>query len=107
MTFKLLTGTALAVALTVGALAQAPRTGSAPTPRDGVQTRAEVVERVQTMFSRMDSNRDGALTQDGTRQMVRQMQRSGGERADANRDGQLTRDERLQARRSMMGQRRG
>ena len=79
MTFKLLTGTALAVALTAGALAQAPRTGSAPTPRDGVQTRAEVVERVQTMFSRMDTNLDGALT----------------------------RDERLQARRSMMGQRRG
>ena len=62
MTFQLLTGTALAVELTVGALAQAPRTASAPTPRDGVQTRAEVVERVQTMFSQMDSNRDGALT---------------------------------------------
>ena len=62
MTFQLLTGTALAVALTVGALAQAPRTGSAPSPRDGVQTRAEVVERVETMFSQMDSNRDGALT---------------------------------------------
>lgn len=62
MTFQLLTGTALAVELTVGALAQAPRTGIAPTPRDAVQTRAEVVERVQTMFSQMDSNRDGALT---------------------------------------------
>ena len=62
MTFKLLTGTALAVALTVGALAQAPRTGIAPTPRDAVQTRAEVVERVQTVFFQMDSNRDGALT---------------------------------------------
>ena len=54
--------TALAVELTVGALAQAHRTGIAPTPRDAVQTRAEVVERVQTMFSQMDSNRDGALT---------------------------------------------
>lgn len=96
----------------------------APNPaRDGVQTRNEAVERVRTMFARVDANRDGFITTEEGRAMRGQMmQRRGGtrmamggnreaargmmfERLDANRDNVISRDEWARAE-AMRGERR-
>lgn len=58
---KVIVFTGAGLALLAGtALAQAP----AVTPRDGVNTRAEVAQRVQTMFARLDTNSDGFVTRE-------------------------------------------
>lgn len=54
--------TLLAAAALLTATAAAAQVAPQITPRDGVQTRAEVVQRAQTMFQRVDANRDGYLT---------------------------------------------
>ena len=54
---KILLGSGLLLAATAAAAQVAPMQ-----PRDGVQTRAEAVERTRTMFARIDANRDGFIT---------------------------------------------
>lgn len=112
MIAKLTAGLLASLAATA-AVAQLPPAGFAPGARDGVQTRAEVVGRVQRMFARLDQNRDGTLTQQeaqvarqqlGTRQGRRgqrtvdpalRQQRSAQAfaRHDRNRDGVISRAE--------------
>ena len=94
--------------------------------RDGVQTRSEAVQRVQTMFARIDANRDGYLDQAETQALRGQargqrIQRGARNadparreqafaRLDANRDNMISRDEwaRAQALRSQrMAERQG
>lgn len=94
--------------------------------RDGVQTRAEAVERVRTMFSRVDGDRDGFITQAdrqamrgkmAERRQARQADPARGqqmfERLDTNRDNMISRQEFDQAQamrgqqRAMRGQRAG
>lgn len=111
MAKTLIAGVGLAALAATAAFAQAP----ASAPRDGVHTRAEVTQRVQTMFQRLDTNRDGALTQQevaavrgqaraqrAQRQAdpARQQERldRGFARMDANKDGSITREEFAQAR---------
>lgn len=97
----LLAGVALAAA--GAAVAQVP---SAPQARDGIQTRAEVVQRVRAMFARADVNRDGFLTQAEVQSVAGQARGLRGQRAadparrqraferlDANRDNVISRDE--------------
>jgi Ca2+-binding EF-hand superfamily protein len=73
-------------------------------PRDGVHTRAEVVQQVRTMFARMDTNRDGVLTQDeqkmgkGRDRMAERApdparRQQMFDRLDTNRDNMISRDE--------------
>ena len=118
MTKTLIAGIGLAALAATAAFAQVPAS-----PRDGVQTRAEVTQRVQAMFQRLDANRDGALTQQeiaavrtqakGQRAQrpadpARQQQRidRAFARMDVNRDGSITRQEFAQAREAR-GERRG
>jgi Ca2+-binding EF-hand superfamily protein len=66
MTFKLMLGGLLAAAAATAAIAQpAPPAGQdwsrAALP---AETRAQVVQRTQQIFGRLDRNRDGAITQD-------------------------------------------
>lgn len=130
---KILLGSGLLLAATAAGAQLAPTPSVAP--RDGVQTRAEVVERTRTMFARVDSNRDGFITQDetqavrgqmrqrmqGLRQQGQRVGQAGGaqlfDRLDTNRDNVISRDEWARAeaergerraeggRRGMMGQR--
>ena len=101
----LLAGAGAAVALSTAALAQLPSRPDGD--RDGVRTRAEVSQRVQTMFARLDANRDGFVTQ-GEGQAARAQRRAQRaadpamrkqrgdrtfERLDTNRDGQISRAE--------------
>ena len=104
---------------TTAAFAQAPQASA----RDGVQTRAEVTQRVQTMFQRLDTDRDGSLTQqeiaavrgkmraerqerraDPARQQAR-MDRAF-DRLDLNKDGSISKVEFAQAR-QLRGERKG
>lgn len=68
-------------------------------PRDGVQTRAETVERVRTMFARVDRDRDGAITAaeaQGVSGSVRQrgLRRAARfDRLDTDRDNMISRNE--------------
>lgn len=104
----MIAGVGVAALAATAALAQVP--GTAAVPRDGVQTRAEVTQRVQTMFARMDANRDGFLTQEEARSMATQARQQRGQRAadparreqrmdqafarmDLNRDGAISRAE--------------
>ncbi len=99
-----------AAALMVSAAANAQLAPAVP--RDGVQTRAEAVQRVQAMFARADADRDGFITQVETQAIKGQArgQRAGRaqrgqraadparraqmfERLDANRDNMISRDE--------------
>lgn len=110
-----LAGAGLAVALSAAALAQAPQKNDAN--RDGIRTRAEVTQRVQTMFTRLDTNRDGFVTQgEGQAAMAQhRAQRAADpaarkqrgdrmfERLDTNRDGSISRAE-FEARPAMRGQ---
>lgn len=119
MKTKLSAGAVLALAAT-GAVAQAPQWGAAPGLRDGVQTRAEAVQRAQQRFVQTDVNRDGFLTQQELRQgrqaMRQQRQRTvdparraqrterAFARLDLNRDGMISRQEFTQ-RQVMRGER--
>lgn len=126
----LLAGAGLAVVAGSAALAQPapyaqPNQRPAYAPRDGVQDRAEVVQRVRNLFGRMDRNRDGFLTReeaqslgqrdgqradrraqrraDPARQQARAAQAF--DRMDINRNGVITRDEFAQVR-AQRGERR-
>jgi Ca2+-binding EF-hand superfamily protein len=96
---------ALFVATAAGAqIAPAPGPSAA---RDAVHTRGEAVQRVRTLFARVDSNRDGAITQDEAQALrgkargaMRQPRRADParraqlfERLDLNRDNMISRDE--------------
>ena len=110
----LLAGVAVAVVLSTAALAQAPQKRDAD--RDGIRTRAEVTQRVQSMFARLDANRDGFVTQgEGQAAMAQhRAQRAADptarkqrgdrtfERLDTNRDGAISRAE-FAARQPMRG----
>ncbi|MFC7536376.1 EF-hand domain-containing protein [Sphingomonas sp. GCM10030256] len=130
---SLLAGAGLAVLAATAAFAQPsstvqPQFGNAP--RDGIQTRNEVVERVRDRFARMDLNRDGFLTRDeaqaargqmrgqrmgrnGQRQIdpARRAERQARafDRFDLDRNGVISRDEFAQVRttRGDRGQRAG
>ena len=101
---KILLGSGLLLAATAAAAQVAP-----VQPRDGIQTRAEAVERTRTMFARIDTNRDGFITM-AEAQAVRGQARGqrmnraerrmdparraqAFERLDANRDNVISRDE--------------
>ena len=102
---KFFVGAGLALVATAAAAQVAPYPGAGQ--RDGVQTRAEVVERVRTMFARVDANRDGVITaeegqarraQMSQRRMPRGEANGGGramlfDRLDTNRDNMISRDE--------------
>lgn len=116
---------AAAALLTATAAAAQVATPTVGQPRDGIQTRAEAVQRIQKVFARADVNRDGFVTQAETQQMRGQMkgrrgnrmaQDGGGRRAgafdrlDANRDNMISRDEWARAeslRSERMGRREG
>ena len=121
MSFKLMMGGLLVAAASTAAIAQpAPVArqswSKAPQAR---QTRAEVVQRTQQRFGRLDRNRDGAITQDelaargerGVRDRTsqadpaRRAQRADRmfARLDLNRDGAVTRAEFDQAHAGMAG----
>jgi len=121
MSFKLITGALLAATATTAALAQVAPPPAAPAPMASQgwgkaqrsETRAEVVQRTQRLFARLDRNRDGALTPDelamaGDRGDARAPGMTpppgGGQRGqmmfdtlDLNHDGAITRDEFAQA----------
>ncbi|UUR07529.1 EF-hand domain-containing protein [Sphingomonas glaciei] len=101
---KILLGAGLLLAATAAG-AQAAPLAAQPSARDGIQTRAEVVQRARTMFARVDTNRDGFITQ-AERQAVRGQMRQRMTRAadparraemfarlDTNRDNMISRDE--------------
>ncbi len=119
---KILFGAGVLLAATAAAAQMAPTAPVAP--RDGVQTRAEVVERTRAMFARVDTNRDGFITQEerqavrgqmrakmGERRGQRMAQNRGAGRAqmfdrlDQNRDNVISRDEWARAE-AMRGERR-
>jgi Ca2+-binding EF-hand superfamily protein len=88
-----------AAAVILGATAAAAQVGP---PRGdmgqgGIQTRNAAVERVRTMFARVDANRDGAITQQEAAALRGQArgarQARAFERLDANRDNMISRDE--------------
>lgn len=106
---KILLGAGLLLAATAAGAQVAPLAAQ-PGARDGIQTRAEVVQRARTMFARVDANRDGFITQAEGQAVRGQMrQRMGGQRMaraadparraemfarlDTNRDNMISRDE--------------
>lgn len=106
---KFVLGAGLILAATAAAAQVAPV--AQVTPRDGVQTRAEAVQRARAMFARVDANRDGVVTADeGQAMRAQRMARrgegrrmaqgaNGGGRAmlfdrlDTNRGNLISRDE--------------
>jgi Ca2+-binding EF-hand superfamily protein len=119
---KTLLGAGLLLAATAASAQLAPNAPIAP--RDGVQTRAEVVERARAMFARVDANRDGYITREEGPAVRGQMRASVGERRgqrmaegrgagraqmfdriDQNRDNVISRDEWARAE-AMRGERR-
>lgn len=105
---KMLLGAGLLLAATAVGAQVAPQAPVAP--RDGVQTRSEVVQRARAMFARVDTNRDGYITQaEGQAMRGEKRQRMGGKRMaqaadparraemfgriDTNRDNMISRDE--------------
>lgn len=121
----ILMGAGLLLAATAAGAQLVPQAPGAP--RDGVQTRTEAVERARAMFARVDTNRDGFITQaegQAVRGQMRQRmgaQRMNGqrmarqadparraarfERLDTNRDNMISRDEWARAE-AMRGERR-
>jgi len=100
MTRFLIGGVGLAALAATAALAQVPPSGA----RDGVHTKAEMMQHVQTMFSRVDANRDGSVTREEAQALqgewraqrqARQGQPGSGafDRIDVNHDGSITRQE--------------
>ena len=110
---KILLGSGLLLAATAAAAQVAPTA-----PRDGIQTRSEVVERARAMFARVDANRDGFITQ-AEGQALRGQARGqrmarnadlarrakGFAQLDTNRDNMISRDEWARAE-ALRGQRR-
>jgi Ca2+-binding EF-hand superfamily protein len=105
---KMILGAGMLLAATAAGAQVAPY--AARGQGDGVQTRAEVVERARGMFARIDADRDGFITQAEGQALRGQLQnRRGGqrmaraadparrgqlfERLDANRDNVISRDE--------------
>ncbi|WP_029941449.1 EF-hand domain-containing protein [Sphingomonas astaxanthinifaciens] len=99
---KFLIGAGALLAATAAVAQVAPQPPMAP--RDGIRTRAEVVQQVRTMFARMDANRDGVLTQDeqkmgkGRERMAERgadpaRRQQMFDRLDTNRDNMISRDE--------------
>lgn len=105
---KILLGAGLLLAATAVGAQVAPVAPAAP--RDGIQTRSEVVQRARSMFARVDTNRDGFITQAEGQAVRGQMrQRMAGQRLnraadparraqlfdrlDTNRDNMVSRDE--------------
>jgi hypothetical protein len=95
----ILSGVAL-LGLTGPAVAQAPGQG----PRRAVDvTRAELIQRTDAAFARLDANRDGRFTREEA-QALRQQHRERRmtrmfERLDADNNGQISREEFAQGRR--------
>ena len=109
LTFMLAAGSA--------AFAQAPeRQGRAgpDTNKDGVITRAEMLAGVETMFARVDADRDGRITQTDRQQMATKMgARAPGKargdqwaKLDTNADGSISKSE-WDAAKASRGERRG
>ncbi|MCW3797846.1 hypothetical protein OMW55_08520 [Sphingomonas sp. BN140010] len=109
MTLKLVAGLLAGLAATA-AVAQVPQGGLGPGQRNATQTRAQVLQRVQGMFARLDLNRDGVLTQQEAQAAGQQVRGQRGQRAmnpalrqqrlaqafarrDLNNDGVITRAE--------------
>lgn len=105
---KILLGGAAAAALVAIAPSALAQVAPAQPGAGKVQTRAEVAARVQAHFARLDSNRDGAITQAEVQALhakraermakraERALRRDPGQRfarLDANQDGQVTRAE--------------
>jgi hypothetical protein len=95
----ILSGVAL-IGLAGAALAQPPGQG----PRRAVDvTRAEVIQRSDAAFARLDANHDGRFTREEAQalgQQRREQRRTRMfERLDANHDGQISREEFAQGRR--------
>ena len=95
---------AAALAVTAAYAQPAPTVRPLPAPAAKVHTRAEVQNHVAQMFARLDTNRDGYLTQaevDAARGQFAEKRRErtaerGGaafDRLDANKDGQVSRQE--------------
>ena len=90
------------------AVAQPPGFGPAQGPRRGADvTRADVIQRSDAAFARLDANHDGRFTREEGQalgqQRREQMQTRMFERLDANHDGRISRDEFAQARRGGPG----
>jgi hypothetical protein len=101
--FVILSGVAL-IALAGAALAQPPGPGPDQGPRRGADvTRAQVIQRSDAVFARLDANLDGRFTREEAQalgeQRRAQMQTRMFERLDANHDGQVSREEFAQAHR--------
>ncbi|HYD12234.1 MAG TPA: EF-hand domain-containing protein [Allosphingosinicella sp.] len=97
--FMILSGVAL-LGLAGTAIAQAP--GQAP--RRGVDvTRAEMIQRSDAAFARLDADRDGRFTREEAQALGQQrrerMQTRMFERLDADNNGQISREEFAQGRR--------
>lgn len=95
-----------AAAVLLGATAATAQPAPMGVAREGIQTRERAVERVRTMFTRVDANRDGAITQDEAAALRGRAQGARGaraadparrarafERLDLNRDNMISRDE--------------
>lgn len=96
--FTILSGLAL-IGFAGAAMAQAPGQG----PRRAVDvTRAQVIERTDAAFARLDTNNDGRFTREEAQahgqQRREQMRTRIFERLDANNDGQISREEFAQRR---------
>lgn len=95
----ILSGVAL-FSLAGSAIAQPPAEG----PRRGVDvTRADVIQRTDAAFARLDANRDGRFTREEAQalgeQRRAQMRTRAFDRLDADNNGQISREEFAQARR--------
>lgn len=98
----ILSGAAL-IGLAGAALAQPPGPGPDQGPRRGADlTRAQVVQRSDAAFARLDANHDGRFTQEEAQalgqQRRAQMQARMFERLDADHNGQISREEFAQGR---------
>lgn len=90
------------------AVAQGPGPGRGPRPdRNADITRAQVIERTDRAFARLDANNDGRFTPDeararGEQRRAERMTRMF-DRLDADHDGSITREEMAQAHASRRG----
>jgi hypothetical protein len=103
--FMILSGVAL-IGLAGAALAQPP--GPDQGPRRGADvTRAQVIQRSDAAFARLDTNHDGRFTREEAQalgqQRREQMQTRMFERLDADHNGQISREEFAQGRRGPGG----
>lgn len=101
--FMILSGVAL-IGLAGVAIAQPPGLGSDQGPRHGADvTRAQVIQRSDAAFARLDANHDGRFTREEGQALGEQrrerMQTRMFERIDADHNGQISREEFAQGRR--------